>query len=174
VATALTATAAAPRAVTVQFVFTSDAHYGITRPAFRGGRNVDAQAVNRALVSSINQLATASFPADGGLGANAPVGGIDFVVEGGDVSNREEIVDGRAIERSELTWREFRDDYGELKLTDRHKDPTQLFVVPGNHEASDAVGFYKPMAPATDPSALIAAYNLIMKPAVPLTAAVDG
>jgi hypothetical protein len=165
------ATPNAPATGSVQFVFSSDAHYGITRPAFRGAKDVDARTVNQALVASINRLATAAFPGDGGIGAGGPVGPVDFFVEGGDVSNREEIVDGKAIETSELTWREFRDDYRKLNLTDRAGGPMQLFVVPGNHEASDAVGFYKPMEPARDPSALIAAYNLMMKPAVPLTAA---
>src|SRR5262249_42151193 len=65
----------------------------------------------------------------------------------------------------------FRDDYRGLTIKDRTGAPMPLFVVPGNHEASDAVGFYKPMDPPKDPSALIAAYNLMMKPAVPLTAA---
>ena len=37
---------------TVQFVFTSDAHYGLTRRAFRGGTDVDASAVNGALIVS--------------------------------------------------------------------------------------------------------------------------
>lgn len=155
----------------MQFVFTADAHYGITRPSFRGAGNVDARTVNRALVASINQLTAATFPADGGIGAGGPVGAVDFLTVGGDVSNREDVVDGRAIERSELTWREFRDDYRELTLTDRGGAPTQIFVVPGNHEASDAVGFYKPMDPPTDPSALIAAYNLMMRPPAALTPA---
>src|SRR5262249_41171064 len=86
-------------------------------------------------------------------------------------SNREEVIDGRAIAKSELTWRDFRDDYRELALVGRTGAPSALFVVPGNHESSDAVGFYKPMDPPTDPSAPIAAYNLMMRPAVPLTAA---
>jgi Calcineurin-like phosphoesterase len=163
--------AAPPSAGSVQFVFTSDAHYGITRASFRGGRNVDARTVNRALVASINQLPSMRFPSDGGVGAGAPVGAVDFLVEGGDVSNREDVADGKAIEKSELTWREFCDDYRELTLTDRTGSPTPLFVVPGNHESSNAVGFYKAMDPPTDPSALIAEYNLTVKPAVPLTAA---
>jgi hypothetical protein len=160
-----------PGAGSLQFVFTADAHYGITRSTFRGAKDVTARTVNRALVASINQLTASTFPTDGGIGAGGPVGAIDFFVEGGDVSNREEIVEAKAIERSELTWREFREDYRELKLTDRTGGPTPLFVVPGNHESSNAVGFYKAMSPATDPSAIIAAYNLMMKPAVPVTTA---
>ena len=160
-----------PAAEPVQFVFTADAHYGITRPAFRGAKTVDARTVNRALVASINQLSTLTFPVDDGVHAGAPVGPVDFVVEGGDVSNREDVIDGQAIEKAESTWQEFRDDYRELRLTDHAGRATPLFVVPGNHESSNAVGFYRPMDPPKDPSALIAAYNLMMRPAVPLTAA---
>ena len=50
----------------VQFVFTSDAHYGITRSAFRGAVNVDAHVVNAAMIARINGLSGLSFPRDGG------------------------------------------------------------------------------------------------------------
>jgi hypothetical protein len=50
----------------IQFVFTSDSHYGITRPEFRGGHNVNAAIVNTALVTRMNRLASSSFPRDGG------------------------------------------------------------------------------------------------------------
>ena len=35
----------------LQFIVTSDAHYGLTRATFRGHTNVDAHIVNAALVS---------------------------------------------------------------------------------------------------------------------------
>ena len=95
----------------MQFVFTADAHYGITRPSCRGAKDANARIVNRALVASINALAATAFPADGGLRARGPVGPIDFVVEGGDVSNRADVVDGTAIESAGSTWRAFVDDY---------------------------------------------------------------
>ena len=66
---------AVPRAErqAVRFVFTSDAHNGITRTHFRGADAVPATVVNRALVDAVNRA-----------------GPLDFVVEGGDVANREE------------------------------------------------------------------------------------
>ena len=130
-----------------------------------------ARVVNRALVSSIDSLGTASFPADGRLRAGTPVGPVDFVAEGGDVCNREEIVDGKVIEAAATCWREFVDDYpGGLTLTDADGRRAPLFVVPGNHDASNAVGFYNPMTPPTDASSMVGIYNLMARPDVPLTA----
>lgn len=161
---------APPAAGSVQFVFTSDAHYGLARATFRGRKNVNARDVNRALVASINALVTAAFPADDGIGSGAPVGAIDFIAEGGDVCNREEIVGGTPIEAAARCWREFSTDYLDgLKLTDRAGRKAPLFVVPGNHDASDAVGFYKPMRPATDVSAMVGIFNLMTRPAEPRT-----
>lgn len=51
----------------IQFVFTSDVHYGITRATFRGGRDVAAHDVDAAMVVQINALPDATFPKDGGL-----------------------------------------------------------------------------------------------------------
>jgi len=159
-----------PAPVVVQFVFTADAHYGITRHQFRGARDVNARVVNQALVASINSLADAAFPADGGLRAHGPVGPIDFVVEGGDVSNRADVVDGRAIDSAAVTWRAFVDDYvGGVTLADGSGARAPVLVVPGNHDASNAVGFYKPMQPATDASALVGMFNLMRRPPVPRT-----
>jgi hypothetical protein len=46
---------------------------------------------------------------------------------------------------------------------------TPLFVVPGNHEASNAVGFYTPMKPEVDATPLIEIYNRMMMPVTPKT-----
>src|SRR4051812_15306145 len=73
----------------VQFLFTSDSHYGLTR-TFRGEGNVSAHLVNSALVEQMNKLPSQILPADGGLRASQPVGPIDFVVDGGDIANRAE------------------------------------------------------------------------------------
>ena len=157
---------------TVQFVFTSDAHYGLTRPAFRGRSGVSAHEVNTALVAAVNALPDARFPADGGLGTDATVGAIDFLAEGGDVANREEVIDGVAIQPAAESWREFLRDYVDgLTVADRGGRKAPVFVVPGNHDASDAVGFWKPMAPRVDTSAMAGIFNLMMRPAVPKTAA---
>jgi hypothetical protein len=157
----------APR---VQFVFTSDAHYGIRRPAFRGRADVPAGVVNHALVEAINALPAEKFPPDQGVAAAEPVGAIDFVAEGGDVANREEGTGADAVQPASASWEEFRADYLEgVRTRDAAGRPTPVFVVPGNHDVSNAVGFYTPMTPRTDGSALVAMFNLMMRPAVPLT-----
>jgi hypothetical protein len=161
--------APAPPATGLQFVFTSDAHYGIRRATFRGRTDVDARAVNQALVASINALAATTFPADGGNRAGLSVGPVDAVVEGGDVANRAEVIDGVAIQSAAASWRNFIDDYQKgLTLTDADGRRAPLFVIPGNHDASNAVGFYKPMSPVTDPSSVDGIYRLmVQRPAAP-------
>jgi len=156
----------------VQFIFTADAHYGITRPGFRGGKDVGARTVNRALVRSINTLATATFPPDGGLHARSAVGPIDFVVEGGDICNRAEVGDGEAIQTAAESWHAFAEDYIDgLALTNAEGRKAPTLAIPGNHDASNAVGYYKPMSPPTDASAMVAIFNLMQRPTVPLTSA---
>src|SRR5262249_42647357 len=92
---------------TVQFIFTSDQHYGLTRAAFRGDSNVRSATVNAALVQQMNTLPGLMLPDDGGVQAGSPVGPIDFVVVGGDVSNRAE----KGVQPSAASWREFEHDY---------------------------------------------------------------
>ena len=40
-----------------------------------------------------------------------------------------------------------------------------LAVVPGNHDITNAIGFYKPMQPLTDPTSMVKIYNLMLQPA---------
>ena len=133
----------------VRFVVTADAHYGISRPAFRGGTNVGAQTVNRALVSAMNRL-------------GVPV---DFVAEAGDIANRQEGVGADAIQSASTSWGQFEHDYIEgVTLRDRAGRRTPILVVPGNHESSNAVGFYQPMTPSIDTGPMVAIFNLMMRP----------
>ena len=132
-----------PPARSIRFVFTSDAHYGLTRPSFRGHMNVPAHDVNAALVADINTL-----------------GPIDFVVEGGDVANREEA--DEEIQPASVSWAQFSRDY-----LQSIKAP--VYVVPGNHDVSNAIGYYKTMTPAIDKSAMVGIYNLMMAPATRTT-----
>jgi len=107
--------------------------------------------VNAALVSDINSLRTS-------------VGPVDFLVEGGDVANRAEAVD--EIQPASVSWSQFTGDYIEhLALRTSSGAKTPVYVVPGNHDVSNAVGFYKPMKPAVDKSAIVGIYNLMMAPA---------
>lgn len=130
----------------VRFVFTSDAHYGLTRASFRGRRGVSAHDVNTALVSDINALTDVAGP-------------IDFVVEGGDVANRAEV--DEQVQPASLSWSQFKSDYlGQLTLRTAAGTATPIYVVPGNHDASNAIGFYKPMRPAIDATPMVEIYNL--------------
>jgi len=152
----------------IQIVFTSDVHFGITRPAFDGDSNVYSVNVNAHLVSKINQVPAMSLPRDNGVGAGQTVGPIDYVMIAGDIANREEV----PIQSAAASWDQFRHDYLEgITLHDRRNLPTPFLLVPGNHDLSDAVGFYRKMAPSTDATSMAAIYNLMLHPATPKTSA---
>ena len=53
----------------INMIFSSDAHYGITRDKFRGDTNVSGHIVNAAMINNINNLPALTLPADGGIGA---------------------------------------------------------------------------------------------------------
>jgi hypothetical protein len=156
----------------IQFIFTADVHYGLVRTTpFHGSTNVDAQIVNAAMVAQINRVPEAVFPKDGGDGADQLVGSFDFVAIGGDITNRQES-DGKGIPSSAASWSQFKSGYIDgLKLHDRAGGKTPLYVVPGNHDVSNAIGYYKPMKPLTDTTSLVEIYNLMMRPATPKTPA---
>ncbi len=155
----------------VHFVFTSDAHYGLTRPTFRGLVGVDAREVNRALVESVNRLAEISLPDDGGLGAATRVGGLEFLAEGGDIANRMEFdSNGRQIQSAAVSIAQFKADYTDgLTAKDNAGVRTPVFAVPGNHDATNAVGFYRPLTPPIDPTAMIELFNRMTAPRAPRT-----
>jgi hypothetical protein len=156
----------------VQFIFTSDAHYGITRPAFRGAAKVDARIVNGALVAAINSLPSLNLPNDGGLRHGQLVGSLDFLVEAGDIANRSEVVNGASVQSPGTSWKQFEHDYLDgLTVTDRSGHRAPIFIVPGNHDASNAVGFYRPMVPTVDKTPMVEIYNRMMTPAVAKTSA---
>jgi hypothetical protein len=149
----------------VQFVFTSDVHFGITRGKFRGGLNVDAKIVNQAMVQTINELPGAVFPDDGGLRAGKPIGPIDFVAITGDIANREELYPVH-IQTAAASWAQFAEVYlGGITLTDRSGRPTPLYYVPGNHDVSNAIGAPSVLVPARDATSMAEMYNRMMQPA---------
>lgn len=154
----------------VQFIFTSDAHYGLTRPTFRGRVAVDAHEVNAAMVEAVNALGSMSFPDDGGVGAAEPIGPVDFLAEGGDIANRMELDYGRQIQTATESFAQFKADYIDgIRLHDHHGLRTPVYAVPGNHDASNAVGFHRTMTPGRDPGSVMAIFNLMMDPRVPKT-----
>ncbi|TDX02110.1 metallophosphoesterase family protein [Dinghuibacter silviterrae] len=152
----------------LQFVFTSDVHYGITRHHFRGADDVPSTVVNRAMIAAINQLPSGSIPEDGGVGAGQAIGHIDAILITGDIANREE----KGVQSAATSWGQFEADYDHLLGTkDWNNKPTPILLSPGNHDVSDAVGFWRPMTPGVDASSMAGIYNRMMKPTHPLTAA---
>ncbi len=159
---------AAPGAI--QFVFTSDAHYGITRAKFRSATKVSSAIVNAAMIAKMNTISAITLPDDGGVNGNKIVGPIDFIVEGGDIANREEGAGATAIQSASTSWKQFQAGYiDSLNLSDRSGKKTPLFIIPGNHDLTNAIGFYKTMTPVTDPTSMVEIYNRMMNPSVPET-----
>ncbi|HWZ03425.1 MAG TPA: hypothetical protein VNX40_07400 [Mucilaginibacter sp.] len=151
---------------TVEMIFTSDAHFGITRKAFRGDTNVISDRVNKAMIAQMNSLPSLTFPSDGGVDAGNPISGIDYLIEGGDIANRMEI----PIQSAATSFAQFSEAYFKgITLKGHDHQPTQFLIVPGNHDISNAIGFHKPMQPLTDPSSMVNIYNLMLKPAKPMT-----
>jgi hypothetical protein len=72
--------AAAQNSDILQFVFTSDLHYGITRAHFRGADSVPSTVVNRAMIAAINHLPADRLPNDGGAGEGQKIGHLDGIL----------------------------------------------------------------------------------------------
>jgi len=145
----------------IHWVFTSDAHYGISRKEFRGDTNVPAYKVNKAMIEAINSLPGTVLPNDNGLEAGQTIKGIEYFFQTGDITNRMEI----PIQSAEKSWKEFERDYFKrLKIKGSNEKPAIVYIVPGNHDISNTVGFAKPMFPLKDPTSMVQIYNLMMKP----------
>ena len=144
---------------TVNIVFVSDSHYGISREF--NGKTRTSDYVNSAMLKVINSLPGDILPDDKGVGAGSSINGIEFIVHGGDVSNRQE----NGVQSSAESWNQFKTNFIN-KITTLKKDstPTDLFIVAGNHDVSNAIGHYRGLNPETDPTALCEIYNLMMQP----------
>jgi hypothetical protein len=144
----------------VQFIFTSDAHYGITRPAFQGKTNVDAHVVNAAMIAKMNTLPNLTLPNDGGLNAGQKINTVDYLFEGGDVANRMET--SANVQIAAASWEQFRVDYMQnLTVKNKSGQKAQLMVVPGNHDVSNTIGYYAKMSPLTDATSMANIYNMM-------------
>jgi hypothetical protein len=126
------------------------------------------------MVSVMNTISDVTTPCnDGGLNSCQNVGPVDFVVEGGDIANRSEGATGN--QNAATSWAQFKADYIDgLTLRDKTGKQSPLFVIPGNHDVSNAIGYYKAPMNAVDGSGLDATsytqiYNMMMKPATPMT-----
>lgn len=134
----------------VNFLFTSDVHFGLMKDQFRGKENVPAKEVDMAMMQVMNQIAANH--------ANAK--GIDALVITGDIANRME----KGIQSATASWNQFKEvfiDSNSLKKSDGSK--SDLLVVPGNHDMSNAIGFHRPMEPKKDPASMIGIYNLMFQ-----------
>ena len=152
----------------IQIIYTSDVHFGITRPAFDGDSNVRSAVVNARLVSTMNALPSLPLPPDKGVNAGLKVGPVDYIMISGDIANRQEV----PIQSAAISWSQFQQDYLRgISLHDHLGHPTPFLLVAGNHDVSDAIGFYRKMQPATDATSMAGIYNLMLHPATPLTAA---
>ena len=151
---------------TVQIVYTSDTHFGWHR-TFRGKINVDANSVNKAMIQEINTLPEVTFPKDGGVNQGTKIGSIDYMIITGDIVNRQQI----GIQSASASWAQFSAAYlnGGITLKNKENKPVSFLLTCGNHDVSDAIGYTKPMSPATDATSMVNIYNMMLSPAVPLT-----
>jgi hypothetical protein len=146
---------------TLQFIWTSDTHFGLTKPVFRNDSNVSAAAVNAAMVEQMNKIPFTYFPKDNGTCAGKIVGAVEAVIVTGDLCNRQEI----GIQNATISWKQFEEDFiAQLHLLKSDNSKSSLLLTPGNHDISNAIGYHKPMNPKTDNSSLVGIYNLTMHP----------
>jgi len=132
----------------INFIFTSDVHFGLTKDHFRNRENVSALNVNLAMVEAMNTLSKNQLTGEG----------IDALVITGDIANRMEM----GIQSATTSWDQFKTTFisnNHLKKADGSK--SDLIVVPGNHDMSNAIGFHRPMSPKKDPASMIGIYNLM-------------
>jgi len=140
----------------LQFVITSDSHFGIKRLTFQGDSNVYSNDVNAAMVAKINRLPSLKLPNDGGVNASNTVGGIEYLINAGDLSNREEY----GVQTSEKSWSQFAAVYLKgLTLKNNRNKKTEILLLPGNHDISNSIGYCRKLSPLTDNTALVGIFN---------------
>jgi len=150
----------------INMVFSSDAHYGIKRAKFRGDTGVTGHQVNAAMISQINSISSLILPSDSGVNSGKMVGGVDYMIQTGDISNRMEI----PIQSAAVSWSQFEEDYlDRLNIRGHDGRPAKLLLAPGNHDISNAIGYAKPMKPFTDPTTMVKIYNRMLSPKVQIT-----
>ena len=154
------------RGHTVQFIFTSDVHFGLDKEIFRGKHKVSSLEVNAAMIEQMNAMPGLVLPYDTGVNAGRRINSIDAVVITGDLANREE----NGIQSAAVSWNQFLADYTKLlRLKTASKKKARLLITPGNHDVSNAIGFWKPMTPVKNAASMTGIYNLMMHPATMLT-----
>lgn len=138
----------AANAELINFVFTSDPHYGITR-TFGGNTGVSSQAVNQAMIQKMQALQGTQFANDGKIGAGQTIN-FNFMVVTGDFANRNE--SGAPV--ATTSWNQFKADYLDAKPLGN----IPVYLTPGNHDVSNAIGLQTKVG-TIDNAALAGVYN---------------
>jgi hypothetical protein len=150
----------------INFIYTSDQHYGLTKSKFQGNTNVSAKIVNAALAAKMNSLFGTLLPADGGVGAGKTIDGIELFIGTGDIANRAET----GIQTDSTSWVQFHSDYlNGLTLKKNSGNNIDFALTPGNHDISNAIGYYKTLYPPIDATTMTGMFNLMMAPKQPIT-----
>ena len=134
----------------LNFIFTSDVHFGLTKEEFRGKQKVPAIEINKAMVQAMNQISANQNDFEG----------IDALIITGDIANRME----NGVQSATKSWNEFKEvfiDSNHMQKANGTK--SDLLVVPGNHDMSNAIGFHRPMEPKKDAASMLGIYNLMFQ-----------
>ncbi|MEI6753410.1 MAG: metallophosphoesterase [Paludibacter sp.] len=153
----------------INLIYTSDSHYGIARSVFQGATTVNAQKVNQEMIAKLNGMSLVTFPSDNGVKSAQVVGPIDYVINTGDIANRQETGDPLKtppvanIQSAAASWAQFKIDYIDgITLKNRSNQKTNFLLLPGNHDVSNTIGYYKAMTPAYDSTSYLNIYNSMM------------
>ncbi len=158
---------------TVQFLFSSDCHFGdvtSVSAAFQGATTpVDAVEVNGRARDAMNLLPGVAAPGDYGVNAGVAFGNFDFLAFTGDVASRSVLPPESNGNSSAASFNQWKTIYSDgLTLKDRKGAALPIFLTPGNHDVTNALGGPEVMNPASDPTCFVNIYNWTMKPATPL------
>lgn len=149
--------ASAQKSNLTHIVFTSDLHFGLNRNSFRRNTQVTSYAVNAEMLKAMAGLVNSQLPTDGKIGSGEKITSISALIIAGDIVNRQEI----GIQSARKSWDEFASLYLSKSLIPTQKKQPQIFLLPGNHDVSNMVGYHKPMDPLLDSSSYFGIYRFM-------------
>lgn len=132
----------------LRFIYCSDVHYGLERE-FRGAVT-PADSVSRAMLASFRMLENETLPEDGGVAEGEIFGKPDFIACTGDIANRME----NGVQTATESWEQFCRDW---EMT----EGIPLYLVPGNHDISNAIGYPQPLSPERDDASAAGIYRMM-------------
>lgn len=139
-----------------QFIFTSDVHFGSTKTEFRGNHKVPSWEVNQAMYNSMKLLPSLKYPNDYGVNSNMKISNIDGIIITGDIASRME----NGNQSAKTSWEQFTKVYLQGQgIQNLNGKSTSFYILPGNHDMSNAIGYHRPMNPKKDPSVMLGIYN---------------